>query len=207
MSLAGSVYEGSYLGGTASNSFGTRTVATSAKITRMAKDIASGYSSDMEIIEEYFRQGNVDSAMNLRESVVGEVSNTLKEYGYTLSDGQIQSILDEAYARQNGETVLQSVSNNTNSSFMTGVKQAIPIFGIFANSTSTAEATAELSGQPTNGKEAGKEGIGKYGTSIGLLAGGALLFSVPIVGPALLAAGGLSLAQNLLRDPIEKLFN
>ena len=201
-----------------SSSYGTSarvnpTTATRSKIIQTARDVAQGYSSHLAEIEYYLRNGgDVDAAIALRTDVFNDIKNTLaSDYNINLSDRQIQAILDQAYTSINDETTLQSIEENTEGSFMTGIKQAVPIFGLLANSNSKAETVAKLSGNKVSKKEAAKEALGKYtpGT-LAIVAGGAAIiaglvvsgFTAPVLAPIAVVAGGISIGQNLIKDGI-----
>ena len=201
---------GKYSQYSSGSSYGTTarvnpTTATRAKIMQTVRDVAQGYSSDLGEIEYYLREGDVDAAIALRTSVFNDIKDTLNtEYNFNVTDRQIQAILDQAYTSINDETTLQSIEENTDGSFMTGIKQAVPIFGLLANSNSKAETVAKLSGNEVSGKETAKEALGKYGLGILAVAGGvaAGVVGLPIVAPALVVAGVASIGQNLIRGAL-----
>ena len=170
------------------------------------RDVAQGYSSDLGIIEYYLRTGDIDSAMKLKESVFGDISNTLaEEYNFHVSDAQIQSMLDQAYSSINSESLLETVEQNTNGSFITGLKESVPILGLLANGNSRAETVAKLSGTEASFKEKAKEGAGMYIPGALAVAGGAaaLIFGPEILAVAAgvtLGAGIVSIGQNIIRS-------
>ena len=187
---------GKYSQYSSGSSYGTTarvnpTTATRAKIMQTVRDVAQGYSSDLGEIEYYLREGDVDAAIALRTSVFNDIRDTLNtEYNFNVTGRQIQAILDQAYTSINNETTLQSIEENTDGSFMTGIKQAVPIFGLLANSNSKAETV--------------KEALGKYGLGVLAVAGGvaAGIVGLPIVAPALVVAGIASIGQNIIRGAL-----
>ena len=201
---------GKYSQYSSGSSYGTTarvnpTTATRSKIMQTVRDVAQGYSSDLGEIEYYLREGDVDAAIALRTSVFNDIKDTLTtEYNFNVTDRQIQAILDQAYTSINSETTLQSIEENTDGSLMTGIKQAVPLIGLFANSNSKAETIAKLSGNEVSGKESAKETLGKYGLGVLAVAGGitAGIAGLPIVAPALVVGGVFSIGQNLIRGAL-----
>ena len=73
---------------------------------------------------------------------------------------EIESILKSAYEATTGTSMLDSIEANTSGSFMTGLKQSSPIFGLFCNDTSEAEAIARLTGDEVSWKDKALEFAG-----------------------------------------------
>ena len=155
----GSYYGSGYTAVGGSYSGRTR-VASSTNLNRVSRDIASGYSSDFEIINTYFKQGKTDKALAMYDSLFDDIKSSTSCYGYTLTDSQVESILNNAYANSTGSTLTTTIQKETSSPFWTGFVEGIPILGLFANGTSDAEATAKLAGQNTDAKDKIAEGFG-----------------------------------------------
>ena len=171
---AGSYYGSGY------GSYSGKRVASSTNIGRVAKDIASGYSSDFEIINTYFKQGKTDKALALYDSLFDDVQSSTTNYGYTLTDSQVESILNSAYQNATGSTLLTTVDKTTSSAFATGLAEGIPLIGLFVNGTSRAEATAKLAGQSTDLKDKFVEGLGAVISNAGTYAAaGAAICGLP----------------------------
>lgn len=171
LNISGGNYYGS--GSTSSGTYGRTRSASSANFTSMSRNIASGYSSDMEIIQKYLEDGKTDKAIEMYESLFDDVKETTSNYNYELTDSEIKSILKNAYQSSTGYSILDSVEDNTSNSFWTGFKQSIPIFGLFCNDTSEAEAIAKLSGQEVSTKDKVAKFAGMAaGTALFWLAGG-----------------------------------
>ena len=190
-----------------SSSYGTTarantTAATRSKLMQTVKDVAQGYSSDLATVEYYLRSGDIDSAIRLKDSVFSDISNTLAtEYNFNVSDKQIQSMLDQAYTSINDATLLQTIEENADGSFITGLKESVPIFGLFANGNSKAEAVGKLSGTKTAFKEIAKEGAGMYIPGALAVAGGIAAMAVlPAAAPFIIGAGVVSIGQNIIRS-------
>ncbi len=187
-----SLNTGNYYGGgytTGGYSYGNR-VASSTNLNRVSRDITSGYSSDLEIINSYFKQGKTDKALRLYESLFDDVKTTAKNYGYSLSDAQVQTILNNAYSASTGSTLLTTVEDTTLSPFWTGVKEGIPIFGWFANSTSNIEARDQIAGEQTDFKDKFAEAAGSVISNACTL-GAIGLFGGPVVAGIAAAAGAV----------------
>ena len=195
---------GSYYGSGYSGGFSGNRVASSTNINRVARDITSGYSSDIEIINNYFKQGKINKALNLYDSLIDDVQTTTGNYGYSLTDSQVSSILNDAYANATGTTLLETTEKTTSSPFVTGLIEGIPIYGLFANGKSNAEVTAKLAGQNTDIKDKIVEGIGAAlsngasyaaagATIAGIMTGGTL---AP-VGAAI--GGGIGIAVGIIK--------
>lgn len=171
LNISGGNYYGS--GSTSSGTYGRTRSASSANFNTMSRNIASGYSSDMEIIQKYLEDGKTDKAIEMYESLFDDVKETTSNYNYELTDSEIKSILKNAYQSSTGYSILDSIEDNTSSSFWTGFKQSIPIFGLFCNDTSEAEAVAKLSGQEVSTKDKVAKFAGMAaGTALFWLAGG-----------------------------------
>lgn len=168
-------------------------VASSTNLTRVSKDIAQGYNQDIEVISLYLQQGNVDEALSLYKELFDDVKMTAENYGYELSDGQISSIVNQAFQSQTGMSFTSAMNENTSSSFATGLKNGIPIIGwFFTQHDSDADALAKLTGTKPPAKATAAECAGGVlsgaacgaavgtvicpgaGTVIGAIAGGAI---------------------------------
>ena len=166
------------------------TTATRSKINQTVKDIAQGYSSDLATVEYYLQTGDIDSAIALKESVYEDISKTMStEYNFNVTDKQVESILDQAYSSVNSQSTLQTIEENTDNSFVTGLKEGIPVIGwFFTNNNSKAEAVAKLTGTEVPPKEKAAEVLGA--TASGAAIGAAIGTAVPVVGTAVGAIVG-----------------
>ena len=167
----GSYYGGGYTS-SASGSYagnGYR-VASSSNINRVSRDIAQGYSQSIEVIDLYLQQGNVNQALALYDSLFDEVKQTANGYGYELTDGQIASILNNAYARETGNSFVASVNEECHSPFVTGLIEGIPIIGCFTNGNSDAEAVSKATGTQTRTIDKAGEVAGAILTNAGAYA-------------------------------------
>ena len=178
---------GGYNGG-----FGNR-VASSTQINRVSRDIAAGYNNDLTIVNEYLQKGETDKALELYENIINDAKTTAMNYGYSLTDSQISSILNNAYSKTTGTSMTTAASENTSSSFMTGVKSGIPIIGLFTNGTSDDEALAKLSGTQVSAKDKVKEYAGAIAT--GAAVGSCFGFPVGTI-----VGGAVGAAQTFLKD-------
>ena len=168
---------GAYGSGTSSSgTYSSRTrAASSVNFTTMSRNIASGYSSDMEMIQKYMEQGKTDKAIEKYENLFDDIKATTSNYRYELTDGEIESILKSAYQMNTGTSLVNSIEENTSGSFWTGVKESIPIFGFFANGTSEDEALAKLSNDEVSIKDKALEATGALVGTIAGVAGGVVL--------------------------------
>jgi hypothetical protein len=168
--------------------------ASGVQLNRISRDIATGYSSDLSIVSAYLQKGETDKAIDLYQDIVMDAKTTALNYGYSLTDSQIESILNNAYGNLTGVSMNQDVSDNTSGSFMTGIKQGIPILGLFVNGTSSDEALAEMSG----GKTSVKDKVVEYG---GAMATGAAIGTAIGGFPIGTAVGaGVGAVQTFLKD-------
>ena len=195
---------GSYFGNGYSSvgAYGTsgNRVASSMNLQRVSRDIAQGYNSDLEVINLYLQQGDTSKALALYESLVDDVKTTSDGYGYALSDGQITSILNQAYADATGLSFTSSVVDGSHSPFVTGLLQGIPLVGLFSRGSSDAETLSKVTGTNTRfvDKVAEYAGSAVPGAVAGFIAGQC----VPVVGPVVGAAvgAGIGVAQTFLKD-------
>ncbi len=179
--LASKVNTGVYFGSgssykTSGNVFSNNTVRTASNINidRMARDMASGYKKDIGDIEKYLSFGDKAQALEMYEDLFNEVKKSANDYNYELSDGQITSILDEAYMNTTGQSFSDKAIEGTKSPFVTGLLEGVPIFGCFANSYSNKEAMSKVSKEPLRGVDRNMETIGSCvsGALSGALSGG-----------------------------------
>ena len=125
----------------------TNKVASSTNLTRVSRDIAQGYNQNIEVINLYLQQGNVDQALALYQELFDDVKQSSADYGYELSDSQVSSIVNQAFSNQTGTTFASAMEENTSSSFVTGLKNGIPVVGwFFTQKDSNADALAKLTG-------------------------------------------------------------
>ena len=174
--LLGTRQSSSNLGGSLIASNGKNTynsynrVASSANLSRISRDIAQGYNQDIEVINLYLQQGNVDEALALYQDLFDNAKGTAESYGYELSSSQVSSIINQAYTNQTGNTFMQSIEGNTSNPFVTGLRNGIPIIGwFFTQHDSNADALAKVTGTQTPSRATATECIG--GTLSGAAAG------------------------------------
>jgi len=189
---------GSVLGGSSSygysGSTGTMRTARRAQINSISRDIAEGYSADIDVINKYLQMGKVSKAASKYDNLLDEVRQTANTYGYQLSDSQIESILSKAYGTNFGTSLTNAAMEDCRSPFVTGLLQGIPIVGFFCESYSDAEVLAKTTGGQTSMMDKVKEGVGAAlaGVAAGFLCGGN-----PIVTFGL---GAWGVAQMLIKD-------
>ena len=200
---ATSLNTGSYFG-SGYSSVGTsgNRVASSMNLQRVSRDIAQGYNSDLEIVNLYLQQGDTDKALALYQSLIDDIQTTTSDYGYSLSDGQISSILNQAYANTTGQSFTTSAVDGAHSPFITGVLEGIPLIGMFNRGTSDAETLAKVSGSSTRLVDK----VAEYaGSAIpGAVVGAAVCTMVPIpgVGTVLggVIGGAIGVGQAVFKD-------
>ena len=201
---------GSYFGsgyvssGYSSGIAGSSRPASYTNINRVSTNIASGYSADFEIIAQYMKKGETDKALRLYEALFDDAQATANLYGYTLSDSEVESILNAAYQKTTGTTMTSAVTKNTSGAFMSGMAQGLPIVGLFMNGTNEDEALSTLSGEKNSTNSEAKEYIGAAlsgaatGAAIGTALGSWTLGAATIVGG--IVGGAVGLAQTFLKD-------
>ncbi len=164
---------GSTLTGTSGTGYTRATSSTNFRT--MSNNIASGYSSDIEIIQKYLKDGKTDKAIEKYESLFEDIKTTTGNYRYSLTDSEVESILKTSYENVTGTSLTDSIEKNTSGSFMTGFKQSIPIFGLFCNDVSEAEALAKITGDEVSTKDRLLEVAGwATGTALTFLLGGGI---------------------------------
>lgn len=174
---------GTYFGNGSTNSYGYRTgsagrVASSTKLNRIAKDVSAGYASQIGAIEGYLAAGKTDKAIDLYNKLLLEIAVTADGYGYELTDGQKESILTTAFKYTTDETFEGNIQSSTSSAFVTGLKEGLPVVGLFVESTSSEEALAKDAGIEPDLKDKVKEAAGALasgaasGAAIGTALGG-----------------------------------
>jgi len=176
----------------------TTRVASSVNLSRVARDIAQGYNQDIEIVNLYLRQGNISQALISYDNLVDMAKITAEEYGYSLTDSQIASIVNQSYYNTTGTTFVSSIEGETHSPFVTGLIEGLPVLGwFFGQSYSNAEATSKVAGVKTRAVDKFAEcaGAALPGAAIGLYFGGP-------VGAAIGAVAGVTVA--LFKGAIDK---
>ena len=177
-------------------------VASSMNLQRVSRDIAQGYNSDLEVINLYLQQGDTSKALALYESLMDDVKESTDGYGYQLSDGQITSILNQAYANATGQSFTASAVEGAHSPFVTGLLEGIPIIGLLNRGSSDAETLSKVTGTETRFVDK----VAEYaGSAIpGAAVGAAVCTMVPIpgVGTVLggVIGGAVGVGQAILKD-------
>ena len=203
MTVYGSIAlnSGSYYGSGYSGGFSGNRVASSTNINRVSRDIASGYSQDLELIQTYLKEGKTEQAFDMYNGLFEDVKYSASNYGYSLTDSNVETILNNAYVAATGSTLLDSVNKTTASPFLSGLAQGVPVVGwIFANGVTTAEATSQLADQNTNWKDK----VAEYtGAAMSGAASGAIIGSfIPVIGTGIGAGIGAvaGCVSTLLKD-------
>ena len=157
---SGTYFGNGYTPSASGYSYGNR-VASSVNINRIGRDLMSGYSQDIEILDEYLNDGDFANAMLQYESVFEDVKETAENYGYDLTDSQIRSALSDAYKKSTGNSLTAQVRKNTSNPFVQGLKEGVPLFGWFgAEAYSTSEANAKITGKEVRGVDKAAEATG-----------------------------------------------
>ena len=185
----GSYFGNGYTSGYSSSYSGNR-VASSSNLNRISKDIASGYSQDLELIQEYIQQGNIDQAFSLYDDLLDDIKSTTSNYSYFLTDSNVETILNNAYVNATGSTLLDAVDKSSASPFLSGLSQGIPIIGWFVNGDTKAEATSKLAGTNVNWKDKVAEyaGAAASGAATGAIIGN--FIPIPCIGAGIGALVG-----------------
>ncbi len=193
-----SVYCGECFGNgwnTSSSGGGTTRYANSYAIKRISNDITSDYSYDIAKMNKYAKMGEMDKALSIYNSVFEKAKTTAKDYNYSLSDGQIKSILNNANINLMNKDISDSFTETTTYPFLTGLLQSIPIVGFFTHTNSSNEILAKLDNEEV---PAGTS----FGEKAGRIVGGAIAVAAPfVIGGALslpLAIGGVVAGINAI---------
>ena len=180
-------------------------VASSVNLNRVARDIAQGYNQDIEVVNLYLQQGNLTQALLQYDELIESAKATANEYGYSLTDNQVTSIVNQAYYNTTGSTFVNTVDSETHSPFVTGLIEGIPVLGwFFGQSYSDAEAIAKVSGTKVRGVDKIAEATGAIAS--GAAAGAAIGAICPIGGPVIGAViGGVAGALScLIKGAVDK---
>jgi len=157
---SGTYFGNGYTPSTSGYGYSNR-VASGTNINRISRDLMSGYSQDLEILDEYLNDGDFANAMLQYEYMFEDVRETAENYGYDLTDSQIRSALSDAYRKTTGNSLTAQANKNTSSPFVQGFKEGVPIFGWFgAEAYSTPEANAKITGKKVRGVDKVAEGTG-----------------------------------------------
>jgi len=194
-SISGTGYSGIY----------SNRVASNIVNQRITRDMASGYSQGFETLRSYLEEGDIDEALKEYKDLVEEVKESAQNYGYSLSDGQIASIVSGACQGTIGKSFTTAISENSSCPFVTGLKEGIPIFGLFANSHSQKEALAEANGKKTKAVHKVVEGLGAAvsGAVTGATAGaiaGCGVSSIPFAIAGAVIGGGVGIFNAIVKD-------
>ena len=187
----GTYYGNGYTNSYSRNSLYSNKVPSAAAINRVSRDIAQGYSQNLEIIDLYLQQGKINKALAMYESLVEEVKISAGDYGYDFTDSQIATIADKAFGNVTGVSLSNSINNESHSPFVTGLAEGLPIIGLFVNGNSNAEAIDKISGRKTDFIDKAAETAGailtnaaSYAAIGGVFSGGALAIPGAILGAA-----------------------
>ena len=208
INYAGALNTGNYYGsGYTSGGYGyggAGRVASSQTYRRMGINSASGYSADFELIQKYMKNGQVDKAMKLYQSLFDDIQQSTSGYGYTMNDSEVQSVLKSAYESATGTSMISSIEKNTDGAFVSGLFQGLPIVGLFACDTTEQEALATYA----NDKVSFKDKLKEYGGALlsGLGTGAAAGAAIGAFGGPIGAVGGaaigavIGIGQTALKD-------
>lgn len=205
--FADSINYGNYYGSGKSSyaSSGTSAVskrqASSTNINRVVRDIASGYTSQLEHVQLYMNQGDVKQALTEYNNILQDIKETTDGYNYEFTDSQIKTILDQSYQAYTGESLASNAISSSKNSFLTGILEGIPLIGcLLTNGNSTAEITSEVCGNELKTSEKIKEYAGSIisGAAAGAAAGVVCPFFGSIVGGV--AGAAIGLGQAVLKD-------
>ena len=205
----GTFYGQGLVSGTGSvGAFGSATggrVVSSANINTMSRNTAAGYEQQMQIIEKYLKNGEVDKAIKKYESLLDDAQESNSYSNYTINESQAASILNKAYAQATGSSFMDDLDKKTASPVLSGLAQGIPVVGLlFANDTTKAEAFAKLDGDKVSFKDKAKEYLGAAtsgaaaGAAIGTATGAWTLGAATVVGAGIGAIVGVG--QAILKD-------
>lgn len=199
--LATGLTTGSYYGSGYNNysSYGNRT-ASGANIKRISRDLSQGYGQNIDIMYDYFQEGNTNEALKMYKELFDEAQQTAEGYGYELTDSQIRSTINTAFQNRTGSTLTSEASNSGRSSFVTGLLEGIPLAGwLFADPNSSADARATIDGKEAPSfSEKAKEVLGASVTSAVAMLGLSTLANVTctplaITGISALAKGSAAI--------------
>ena len=171
-----------YSTGTTNSNSPNSKVASSVNLTRVSRDIAQGYNQDIEVVNLYLQQGNLTQALIQYDELIEAAKTTASEYGYSLTDNQVTSIVNQAYYNTTGSTFVNTVESQTHSPFVTGLIEGVPVLGwFFGQSYSDAEAVAKVSGTKVRGVDKVAETAGSVIS--GAATGAAIGAICPVGGP------------------------
>lgn len=192
-------YNGGYTSVGSANANSRTRNASSVNISRVSKDLSAGYSQNIDIIQKYLQNGDIAQAMQVYEQMSEEAKVTAQNYGYTLTDSQVSSMVDNAFGNRTGASFVQAATQDAKSPFVAGLLQGLPIVGLFSQSYSNAEALAKVTGNQTRSVDK----VTEYAGSI--LSGAAAGFVATGFNPIGAVVGGVvGLFQNKIKEAIDK---
>ena len=201
MTLGLGINTGSYYGSGRTSTAGgyNNRAASSTNISRISRDLASGYSQKIKVIERYLEKGETDQALKMYDELLDSARETASDYGYSLTDDQVASALDNAFQKQTGVDLETTLEEHTSNPFVTGLKAGIPIVGWFTNGTSEAEAYAKITGTEVSAKDRFAEGAGAVVS--GAACGAAIGTAIPVIGTAIgaVVGAGLGLLKSIVK--------
>ena len=178
-------------------------VASSSVINRISRDLANGYNQEIEIIQMYLNKGDVNKAAKAYNELLNDAKASTSDYGYSLTDKQIESTLNEAFRNATGSSFVTSVEEETHSPFTTGLIEGIPIVGLFAQGKSYDEAIAKAKGKYTSIGDKMKEWAGAALTNAGSYAAIGAAMGAPAAGvgavPGAMIGGTIGLVVGTLK--------
>ena len=192
---------GSYLGRTR--------VASSTNASRIARDIASLYGSNVSDIQTYLAQGDSKRALEMYDKLLSQASISASEYGYSLTDVAKRSIIEKAYSNVTGSDISSDFSDASDGAFVKGLSQG---FNLLSDDTLTkAEVQAKISGTTvsTSDRVAEATGAGVAGALTGATVGAGLAAISGVVqgiAPGALAVNGLCGALSAIGSGAAGLF-
>ena len=198
-SLSGNGYQSIYSSRGDGVASGSR-VPSTMNINIVTRDLANLYGADIDKMNDYFNEGDIDQALQLYQELFEDAQLAADKYGYELSELEKQNVVSSAFEKRTNIRLNEQINNQAKSSFMTGLIEGIPLAGwLFANANSKDDARAATSGRDASPLKTAEEIAGASVSSaagiIGLgLAKGAIVSAPGVVGTIFGATGIKALA-------------
>jgi hypothetical protein len=105
-----------------------------------------GYVQQCQNIAVLMREGRNDDAMEQFEHLVSNMQAS-GQYS-TYSDNEVRALAQSQYQSAIGTALVDDINNYASSSLGQGVKEALPITGLFESHKSKQDMTAQVTGTP-----------------------------------------------------------
>ncbi len=155
----GSLYTGAYVDNVKNNiANGYEISATSNSYANKASVSSSSFNQQCQSIGYLLQQGRSDAAMKKYHSLYDDMASNSYYQGY--NENEIKTLIQEQYLNATGSTIVNDAVDNGKSSFVAGLDNTIPVFGLLNSSHSKEEFVAEVTGTSVSKKDKVRKAAG-----------------------------------------------